>query len=242
MLADQFMPRFWEIDFVRGVAILMMVQFHFMWDLNYFGFIEVSLYTGFWGVFQKATAGLFLALVGVTFALKHGLGRETDVFVAVKSGALIFSGGMLLTLFTFILYREQFIYFGILHLIGVSRVLAIPFAKWKYLNLIIAAAVIALPATIPLQYIQVSALVWLGLAVPSPTLDFFPVLPWFGAVLIGIFVGNTFYKGGRPTMLNLGYEPRVVRFVGLLGKNSLAIYFLHQLVLFPLVLAASAVL
>ena len=52
--------RLWEIDFFRGIAISMMVWFHFLWDLNYFEIINVSLYSGFWGLFQKATAGLFL--------------------------------------------------------------------------------------------------------------------------------------------------------------------------------------
>ncbi len=233
------MARFWEIDFARGVAIVMMVLFHFAWDLNYFGFISADLYSGAPGFFQKATAGLFLLLVGVSLAVRHSSKKDAGIANGLKEGAFVFGAGMILTIATFIFYREQFIYFGILHLIGVSRVLAIPLLGKKYANLALGLAAIALPLIVQLQYVQIQILVWLGLAVPSPTLDFFPVLPWFGAVLIGIFLGNTLYENGRAKFAPAKPGGKVWGFVQTLGKNSLLIYFCHQLVLFPLVYLAS---
>lgn len=236
------MPRFWEIDFARGIAIIMMVLFHFAWDINYFGFISTNLYSGFPGIFQKATAGLFLLLVGVSLAVRHSSKKETGALDGLREGAMIFGAGMILTLATFIFYREQFIYFGILHLIGVSRVLAVPLLGKRYLNFAMGAFLIALPAFVKLQYIQITALVWLGLAVPSPTLDFFPVLPWFGAVLIGLAIGNLLYENGKAKIPVSRPGRRIFGFVEMLGRNSLPIYFSHQLVLFPLVYIAKAVL
>ena len=70
------MQRFWELDTLRGIAIIMMVLFHFLWNLNYFGFVEVSLYSGVWGLFQKATAGLFLLLVGTVLTINYNRYKE----------------------------------------------------------------------------------------------------------------------------------------------------------------------
>ena len=50
--------RFWEIDFARGIAIIMMIIYHLVFDLNYFGFISVNMYNGFLGIFQKIIAVL----------------------------------------------------------------------------------------------------------------------------------------------------------------------------------------
>ena len=62
--------RYWEIDTLRGVAIVMMVIFHLMWDLVSFAITpDVVLYAGFWKYFQRTTAITFLLLVGVSLTV-----------------------------------------------------------------------------------------------------------------------------------------------------------------------------
>jgi uncharacterized membrane protein len=34
-----------SLDLMRGVAIIMMVAFHFIYDLNSFGFTDIPLFT-----------------------------------------------------------------------------------------------------------------------------------------------------------------------------------------------------
>ncbi|MCB0136419.1 MAG: DUF1624 domain-containing protein, partial [Caldilineaceae bacterium] len=42
-------PRFWEIDAMRGVAIITMIVYHTMWDLWYWRVLpNVVLWEGFW--------------------------------------------------------------------------------------------------------------------------------------------------------------------------------------------------
>ncbi|MEK6958069.1 MAG: heparan-alpha-glucosaminide N-acetyltransferase [archaeon] len=229
--------RFWEIDFAKGMAIAMMVLFHFLWDLNYFGFIRVSLYSGFWGLFQKATAGLFILLVGVLLTLSYNRNRQGYAMRFAKRGAMVFGAGMLITLFTLIAFPEQFIYFGVLHFIGVSIIFSIPFVGKKWLSLAAGAIVFAVPLAFSLYSANIQPLMWLGFAVPRATLDFFPVFPWFSAMLAGIFLGNVLYKGGERK-----FEPEKMHLprIGLLesmGKNSLLVYFLHQPVLFAAIYA-----
>ncbi|MBV7337163.1 DUF1624 domain-containing protein [Chloroflexi bacterium TSY] len=64
--------RYWEVDALRGVAIIMMVTYHLMWDLWFFRILpDVVLYTGFWKYFQRTTASLFILLVGISLTLSY---------------------------------------------------------------------------------------------------------------------------------------------------------------------------
>ena len=68
----QAIQRFWEVDALRGVAIVMMVIFHLMWDLWAFHVLpDVVLWAGFWKYFQRTTATLFIMLVGVSLTLSY---------------------------------------------------------------------------------------------------------------------------------------------------------------------------
>jgi uncharacterized membrane protein len=78
-------------------------------------------------------------------------------------------------------------------------------------------------------------LLWLGVR-PDPfsTLDYRPVIPWFGVVLLGVALGWALY-GRRRSGSRLpawgawrGWSP--LRF---LGRHALAFYLLHQ----PVILA-----
>ncbi len=82
-------------------------------------------------------------------------------------------------------------------------------------------------------------LVWLGLEPPFYTyLDYFPVIPWFGAVLLGIGLGNLLYADtNRPLRVPDISAWLPVRWLQTLGRHSLRIYLLHQLVLFILLLS-----
>lgn len=231
-------PRFFEIDFLRGCAVLMMAAFHFFWDTNFFGITNFSLYTGFFGLFQKLTAGAFLFLVGVSLSISHDRdksGFEKRFFLRALK---IFGCGLALTFFSLAFFPSEPIFFGVLHLIGVSIFLSVFFAEKKRLNLFLGALLIFLPAVVSLQFLQFDYLFWLGVGKSAPALDFFPVVPWFGAVLLGLFFGGVFYGGAKPKITLKKPDSKAVDLACFLGRNSLLVYFLHQPVLFSLVWAA----
>jgi len=77
-------------------------------------------------------------------------------------------------------------------------------------------------------------LLWLGLEPDNHMyVDYFPLIPWFGVVLIGIFLANILYADNirrfpLPDLTHL----RLVRMLQHLGQNSLMIYLIHQPLLF----------
>lgn len=232
--------RFFEIDFFRGIALLMMIFFHFLWDLNYFNFLQISLYTGFLGLFQKLTAGLFLFLVGISLTFSYNKRKENHEFENytlhfLKRSAKIFFYALLITAFTFLFFQKEFIFFGILHLIAVSIILSVPFIDKKKFNLFFAAIILLFYVILFNTYFSFPFLVFIWHNFSISALDYFPIIPWFAFILLGIAFGNHFYPNGKAKIefkeIN-GLNP-----IAFLGKHSLFIYFIHQPILISMLLA-----
>ncbi len=226
--------RFWELDMIRGIAVVMMVLFHLAYDLNFFGIYELDIYSGFWLYFAHITASIFILLVGVSLILiesKYVDEREGELLMElIKRGLKIFSLGIAITVATYFLIGDGFIIFGILHFIGLSIILAYPFLHLKKLNLLIGIIIVAIGLYLQNLAFGFPWLLWLGLApIGFYTVDYFPLLPWFGLILIGMRLGLAFYGGcrRRVELCDLS-ESAFVRPITFLGRNSLAIYLVHQ--------------
>jgi uncharacterized membrane protein len=235
------MDRFWEVDFLRGLAIILMVLFHLAYDLNYFGIQPIEVASGFWFYLARFTASLFLLLVGVSLSLSRSrarlLGQEDRFRVRLmKRGLWIFSLAMGLTLVTYLFIGRGFIVFGVLHLIGVSLLLAYPFFRLHGVNFILGLLFILVGLFLQGLSVDFPWLLWLGLAPwDFRSVDYFPLLPWFGVILIGMAFGDLFYRGysRRIPVPDLAGSS-LVRWLTFLGRNSLAIYLIHQPVLIAL--------
>jgi uncharacterized membrane protein len=231
--------RYWEVDALRGVAIIMMVVYHLMWDLWYFRILpELILTAGFWKYFQRTTASLFLILVGVSLTISYrravvAQGTTAGLFPKfLRRGLGIFALGMLITLGVW-LSGVGSVHFGILHLIGFSVVAAYPLLRFRWLNLALWLVLYSAGGWMASIHSAQLWLVWLGIT-PQPYLavDYFPVIPWFGVVLLGVFLGNTLYTPtGRLVPLPDLSAWLPVRGLRFLGRHSLVIYLIHQPIL-----------
>jgi uncharacterized membrane protein len=225
--------RFWEVDAARGVAIIMMVVYHTTYDLDTLGGYDIQSTSGYWALFADVTAGLFLFLVGVSLAISRARTSLTGWRLFGKylaRGLRILAYGMILT-GVFLILQMGVVAFGILHLIGVSIILAYPFLKLRFTNLVLGVLIFAAG-----QYVLAQDLIsenyWLlpfgvlpeGVMMP----DYRPLSPWFGVVLIGLFFGNVIYAGGRRPSNLPNKAPLVARPLLPPGRNSLFIYLIHQ--------------
>ncbi len=134
--------RYPEIDLLRGIAIVMMIIFHSLFDLAFFRLMPIDISDGFWRYFAYATASLFLLVVGISLAISHARavshlhGRALTVKFLVR-GAGIFCCGLLVTVATWWYLQEGFVIFGILHLIGVAVMLSPLFFRFRTWNAVI---------------------------------------------------------------------------------------------------------
>ena len=226
------MERFWEIDSLRGAAIVMMVISNLVTDLLYFRLYDPGSLYSLWSLFAYATATLFILLVGVSLTLSRSQVRKNVWRYNAMRGLKIFCWGLAITAVTYLLMKEGYILFGVLHLIGMAVMISTPFLNHRELNLWLGAAAIAAGIMLKSFSFDFSWLLWLGF-MPNGfySVDYFPLIPWFGVVLIGIFLGNSLYPKGKRLMHIGECKNTLCRILSLLGRNSLKIYLIHQPIL-----------
>ncbi|MCK9630362.1 MAG: DUF1624 domain-containing protein [Methanoregula sp.] len=236
--------RLWEIDLIRGIAILMMIIFHTVFDLSFFALCPVDVATGFWRYFAYATAALFLLIVGISLVVSHARASATlSGFSLAKKflirGAGIFALGLLVTLATWFYLHEGFVIFGILHLIGISVMLSPLFFRFGRLNVLLGLACI--PAGWIISGLSGPAfLLPLGIMPAGFTsVDYTPLLPWFGMVLLGLGLGAYLYAGGVRQFSLKPLPDGIVTPLSFLGRHSLLIYLVHQPVIILLLAAVT---
>lgn len=232
--------RYWPVDTLRGVAIVLMVIYHFTWDMAYFGVYQGDMLSAPWRSFAHGIATLFIFVMGVSLTLSyHRTLTKTDqnnqFGKFLLRGAKIFGLGMVVTVATYFAIGRGFVVFGILHLIGLSIILAYPFLKSRRGSLAAGLLVVAAGVYIDGVLSQSPWLLWLGVKQYNRYMvDYYPVLPWFGVALLGIFAGHTLYPRGIAAFTPPDFSQSIpVRGLSFLGRRSLLIYLLHQ----PLLLA-----
>jgi len=231
--------RFLEIDLMRGIAVIMMVLYHVLFDISFFTIYAIDVTSGFWKLFAMITASLFLLLVGVSFTISAAraevrMDRRNFFTKYLKRGISILLIAALITIVTWWYLGEGYIIFGILHLIGISIIIAPLFFHRKLLSLyggILVIIVGVLLSAVRGPFI----LLPLGIYPASfYSVDYTPVFPWFGIVLIGIYIGELLYPDGKrgyalPGLLHFHYLSDLPgKAIAFLGRHSLAIYILHQ--------------
>jgi len=225
--------RYPEIDLLRGIALLMMILFHTLFDLAFFRIAPVDVSDGFWRYFAYATASLFLLIVGVSLSVSHARaarrlqGRALVQKFLLRGGG-IFCCGLLVTVATWWYLQEGYVIFGILHLIGLAVMLSPLFFRFRTWNAVIGIVFIAIG--------------WILAAIPGPmellvigihpltfqSVDYTPVFPWMGLVLIGLAIGEFAYPGGERWWTLPKLPERAIAPVTFIGRHTLVIYLVHQ--------------
>jgi len=223
-------PRLWPLDALRGVAIILMVAFHLIFDLkNFFGFSALRIDEGFWLYESRFAAILFIGLAGAVSALlgRQFAGRELWRKNASR-GLRLIALGFLITLATRIAYPEWTIWFGILHFLGVAIVLSSFFTGHGWMNAAMGMAAIGIGFWF--KTLRSTTPLWILFGVRPThfqTFDYYPLFPWFGVLLLGIAAGHWWIEKKSAA----APPPRHAKPLLWLGKYSLWIYLIHQPVL-----------
>jgi uncharacterized membrane protein len=226
-------PRYGFFDMYRGFALIIMAVYHFSFDLNSFGIIREDMNNSeFWLDFRALIMTSFLSLVGVSFAFANS--KYGDMGFR-KRLALLAGCAAIISITSYMMNPMTWIFFGVLHLIFVASLLAPILVNWPRMCLAMGLPIVLLPNFYRDTWFLKPGLILSGLSPVKPwTEDFAPLAPWFGVILIGVFVG-WIVKKKSPRWAELTPLPRLA----FLGRHSLLFYMTHQLILFPIAWAIS---
>lgn len=225
-------PRIWELDALRGVCILCVIVVHFLFDLSFFGGLDLTLPA--WYIFiQEYGGAIFVVLSGVCVTL----GSKS-----VRRGLIVFSCGMLITAVTYGMYRlgmsgaDVVVKFGVLHLLGVCMLVYPAFKKLPPAALTVLGLVIAITGyairgvVVPQRWLFPLGLTYEGFT----SSDYFPLFPQLGYFLIGAAIGKTAYREKKTLLPGSFQKTGIARFFCWCGRQSLFIYLLHQPIVYGL--------
>ena len=217
------------VDTLRGVAIVLMIAYHFTFDLTYYRVLNIDFnHTPFWLGARAFIVSLFLGLVGVSLhlATAHGL-NQRNYF---RRLLILVACAVLVSLASYQIFPRTFIYFGVLHFIAVASVLGLAFTRLYWSNLLLGIALIAVGLLFHDAAFDSRLLGAIGFMTFKPlTEDYVPLAPWFGVVLIGMFLGRSvFARNPSPDWAGWHSAHSFARLLAFGGRHSLLIYMLHQ--------------
>jgi len=210
--------RYGEIDVLRAIAIVLMVIFHFVYDLKEFAGVSIDYQSPFWFSIEKVSALLFIFISG----LSSGFSKSP-----VRRGLKVLFFGMVITVVTFVFMREEYVRFGILHFLGVAMILSpllLRLPSWTLWGFAGSSAVLGF--WFKEQVLKTSLLLPLGLMYDGfGTIDYYPLFPYLTVTILGILAYRYFYAQGTKPLFSYQLNSKLTKWA---SRNSLGIYLVHQ--------------
>ncbi len=217
------------IDGLRGLAVIIMVAYHFLYDaVTFLGVPDKYINNTVADVIQIVTASTFVILCGISSHFsKNNIKRGIETLVIA----------VIISVVTFII--DMPIIFGILHLLsvcmiiyGLSKKIIDRVPAWLLLIICIVLSVLSQIAvesfTPEINYL------WI-LGFPGKNFvsyDYFPLFPWLFVFLTGTAIGYYVKERKLPRL----FYTMKVPVLSAIGRYSLIIYVVHQPLLYLLMM------
>lgn len=219
--------RFFEIDFIKGIATIFMIIFHFFYLMYFMDIEKYNIEGGVLKFLSRFAHSVFILMVGVNLAVSYKKYKELNKelyennktnFSNMYAGKM-FKRSMYLLLFGFIMsilsylgFGNLFVKFGIFHFIGVSLLLSLLVTPYKYNSIIITCVVLVLYLLLNVTRVQdifktkcestpILCFITGIYNVKYTSLDYFPLIPFFALLTFGIFMGDSLYDSDHRKFL-----------------------------------------
>ncbi|MBR3599695.1 MAG: DUF1624 domain-containing protein [Lachnospiraceae bacterium] len=228
-------PRYYVLDIIRGICIVLVVIYHLLYDLsevfggNYSFFRSPGM-----EAFRDAFVGTLILLSGISCNLSKS---------NIKRGVKTFLCGMLISVVMLVVMPASKVYFGILHFLGFSMILYGLLAKIMekipvhigFLGLLLVHMLtlgvydgyFGWPGLFMMDIPQMPKnliLFILGFNTGHGAGDHWAIVPWLFLFLSGTFLGRYFKEGNVPKW----FEKNPIPPLAFIGRKTLIIYLVHQ--------------
>ncbi len=218
--------RIFTLDLTRTIAIVLMVIFHFIYDLKFFSLINTDIPDGSgWQQFRWIIISLFFLCLGASLHLTYrhhfNFKKFSTRVLQIAVSALVISVG------SFYFINENWIFFGVLHFLAFASIVAIFLVKIPKVALVAGIGLMLLGV---LQIVPSRWPFYLFFSdLPGYTNDYVAIVPWLGMVFIGVFLGSTTWFQSDPC--KRWFSESTKRNIAFPGQHSLIIYLVHQPIL-----------
>jgi len=222
------------IDGLRGLSILLMIAYHFGYDLIIFvGAPDWLIFNPVLDILQPFFAGVFIFLSGISCRFSKS---------NLRRGLRMLGAACVITLVTY--FMGYPVWFGIIHFLGAGAIIfsllrpaidriSRPVQFLIYITLYVCSI------QFTGRVYNISWLWWLGLRPDGWfSADYFPILPWIFIYLCGTLAGTYIVEKRLPEKF---YTFRVP-VLAAIGRHTMLIYLVHQPVLYILTLLINAVI
>jgi uncharacterized membrane protein len=213
------------LDALRGLAIVAMVAYHFCFDLRFFGITRSDFeHDPRWLTARTLILSSFLLIAGISAVLAQR--QPLPMARWLRHVAIIAGAALAVSVASYSVFPQSFIWFGVLHAIAVSLVVSRPLVARPLAAAIVGVLVIAAGLAIADAAFDNRYLGWLGFMTRKPvTEDYVPLFPWTGVLLLGIAAGHALARANFAPLAPLGRLPAALQW---LGRHSLVVYLVHQ--------------
>lgn len=239
--------RIWELDFIRGICVILMCFDHFMFDSGYLfgnawlkeGNEALSAFVQFardyWVSALRINARYvvivcFFIVCGISCSFSRS-NFKRSIEIAI--------GAILVSIVTSLLNTA--ILFGVLHMLACSVFLwwvISKIGKNRYVTAALSfiAGVIIMSVSYSLTTsppLSPPNLPWLHASLvvgQFSSADYFPLMPYAGIVLIGAALGPLLYPN-KKSLLPLPYVNTITTPVRWVGRWAIFFYLFHQLII-----------
>ncbi len=250
---DPFTSRIHEIDFLRGILIFLVVFDHLMWCIKFYVIHnEPGFLTWYWSselrfVVRQAVLMLFLFTCGVSCHFSRN---------NKKRGLMLLAVALLITLATHILQltpwfanRVVVIDFNILGVIAISILLYVLCEKMSSKGLLYITGVLMVfyffiivsTRNASYEYNPFLSILYLPFNPIKEGYvgDYLPLFPYVIFLFFGVIFARKFYPTRRSIVPHKGNWEKPICFI---GRHTLIIYLVHELVLTGLFMLISLML
>jgi uncharacterized membrane protein len=198
--------RFIEIDVTKGIAVLLMMFFHYFYLGKHMNVVNANTDSGLLYLCAKIAHTTFIIASGMNLAISTS-GKKSEEYIPnkVKRGLYLLAVGLIISYFTKIEFGDSYVKFGIMHFLGIATILSSFVIKVPILTYVISGGILLIHILLKTPSIKnkffevceknpficfISGIMNLK----YDSLDHFSLIPYLGYFLLGSAIAFTCYK------------------------------------------------
>ncbi len=213
------------IDIAKGIMIIAMVAYHFLYDLVFFCDVPyIYLKNPICDTLQLLICSVFILCSGISAHISR-----SNLYHGLRIGV----GAICVSITTYLFNPSSYVVFGILHFLALATLIYVPLKPFvsripSSIGYLLWGGLFAITIFIFPINTEISHLWLFGFTDSAfSSTDYFPLFPWIFLYLFGTQLGTPIFNGEFPEFFyNLRCKP-----LAWCGKRSFYIYMVHQPIL-----------